>query len=130
MRALKMEVGYTTDGFDETYEVNYLQIEITEEIFEDIKICWDYLENKKDQNIQMVISHDKYQFSTDDKYFDEIVSYLTINVDSNRTINFECNDHTSRTCFSVSVTELKLVEALKSSPVDELVVVVGPTRIN
>ena len=122
MRALKMEVGYTTDGFDETYEVNYLQIEITEEIFEDIKICWNYLENKKNQNIQMVIFPDKYQFSTDDIYFDENVYCLTINVDSDRKINFECDDCTSRTCFSVSVTELELVEALKSSPVDELIV--------
>ena len=115
MKTIKKEVIDMTCGYDYIYDVNHMQIKITEELLTEIKNCWDYLENKNNQIIQITIHPDKLQFSTDDEDFDDEVYYVIINVKGDRTIYLECCDSLISKCFSDSITELELIESMNSS---------------
>ena len=104
-----------TCGYDYIYNVNVIQIKITEELLTEIKNCWDYLANKNKQIIQITIHPDNLQFSTDVEDFDEEVFYVLINVKGDRTIYLECCDSLITKYFSDSITELELVESLEIS---------------
>jgi hypothetical protein len=115
MKTIKKEVIDMTCGYDYIYDVNHMQIKITEELLTEIKNCWDYLENKNKQIIQITIHPDKLQFSTDVEDFDDAVYYVLINVKGDRTIYLECCDSLITKYFSDSITELELIESIKSS---------------
>jgi hypothetical protein len=112
---MKIEINNRTYGFEDLYNVNEINLNITGEFLEEIKNCWDYLENKNNQIIQITIHPDKLQFSTDDEDFDDEVYYVIINVKGDRTIYLECCDSLISKCFSDSITELELIESMNSS---------------
>jgi hypothetical protein len=115
MKTIKKEVIDMSFGFDYEYDVNVMQFKITEELLTEIKNCWDYLENKNNQIVQITIHPDKLQFSTDVEDFDDEINNVLINVEGDRTIYLECGESFIAKYFSDTITEIELVESIKSS---------------
>ena len=111
---MKTKVRSTDDGFNEIYDVNFLQFKMPKEIFEKIKHCWNYLENKVNIVVELKINHGKLPISSDDNDFYEAIRDVTIHIFSSRIIYLECSDFICRSCESHFVSELELIESQKA----------------